>query len=793
MHITITSNPAFINVTWSSDKAGICALPAEHAPGLLQPLTGVTLDEWLVAAHPQDGAAVACQVARAMRERRPFRHGLRIACLDGRTRHVLLTGLPAPHGYTGALVDVTEQHETLDAATGSAAGQRLIVENTSDLIAHCGPDGRYVHVSPSYTRLLGWKAEELVGRSVVEFLHPDDRDNARQGLMMVMNGINLNRVMEVRKRDAHGAYITLGTKASAVTDPVTGANLGAVLVSRDVSLELAMRQQLHDMAEEKVALVESIDDGFFSVNANWEITYANTQAAAFVGISREEAIGEVVWDITPGLAESEVGAHLREAMARRESISFESFYAPLGIWVAERIYAYKDGLSVFFHDITERKLAEAQLEQLATHDSLTGLPNRAWINRRVDTMLAQPAGASHTTVFFIDLNRFKEVNDSLGHAAGDVLLRQVAARLQSCMRPGDVVARQGGDEFVVAASCTGREAASAIAQRLLQALDAPFVADGLEMRVGASIGISLSDAGVASQLLFQKADTAMYKAKALGGAGYQFFEPEMCTGAKRRLQLEAGLHRALEQRQFELVFQPRVDLGTLRVRGIEALLRWNHPELGRISPLEFIPLAEERGHIEAIGRWVLHEACRTASQLNARHGLALTVSVNVSARQLRSSALVDEVLAALAGSGLSPRLLELEITESALIEDMAQSEQILHRLKAAGVRLALDDFGTGYSSLSYLKRFPVDVLKLDRSFIGQDGADLQFVGALIAMAHALGLSVVAEGIETPAVMRSLQRGACDEGQGYLFARPLPLGDLEGYLAGAAAVMELAAA
>jgi diguanylate cyclase (GGDEF)-like protein/PAS domain S-box-containing protein len=545
-----------------------------------------------------------------------------------------------------------------------------------------------------------------------------------------------------------------------------------------------------DVTEHREALdvrtiLESIEDGFFTVNRDWEIMYANTLAEVFAGVAPGASTGKVLWDVAPGLADTPIAATYRQAMERRENASFEAFYDPAGVWLSLRVYAREDGLSVFFHDISDRKRAEARLEELATRDDLTGLPNRAWLNGHLKAMLGRTQSQAGTTVMFIDLNRFKEVNDSLGHAAGDNLLQQVGQRLQSCMRPGDVVARLGGDEFVVAAPCTGREAAAGIAQRLLKTLTVPFYVDGLEMCVGASIGISLSGQDAATpDLLFQNADTAMYKAKALGESSYQFFEPEMSVEARRRLQIEAALRRALELGQFELYYQPRIDVRTLRLRGVEVLLRWTHPELGRVSPLEFIPIAEERGHIEAIGKWVLREACRVGRRLGDKYGTVLHVSVNVSARQLRSAELVTEVEQALRDSGFPPRALELELTESALIDDTEQSVDVLRRLKRLGVTLALDDFGTGYSSLSYLKRFPVDVLKLDRSFFLEQSLDAngdEIVSALVHMAHALGLKVVAEGIETEDVMETLRACRCDEAQGYLFARPMALQDFDKFL------------
>ncbi|QNA87899.1 EAL domain-containing protein [Massilia sp. Dwa41.01b] len=894
-----------LHLAWSIDAEGLCEAPLAWCPGLLPDMAGMPLPAWLATVAVTDGPALARELDGVLARRQAFECQLEIACGDGRQRHGLITALPRQQdgGYACTLVDVTGRQVALDGATRDAATLRLMVDNATDLVAFCDLDGRYIDISSSFTRNLGWTREQLIGQPAIDFVHPDDHAHANDDMRRILAGEPRPDAIELRKRDTQGQYRALASKTRMVIDPVTGDCLGAVFVSRDITRENEMLRRLERMAEHNLTLIESIDDGFFSVNSSWEIVYANNRAAAFVGVDRDAALGKVVWDVAPGLAESVVGQNLVKAMASRESISFETFYEPVGVWVSERIYAHEEGLSVFFHDIsdrvareqqirdserrfretiqitpagymllngdgivedinpalcqlsgysreelvgkpvaailvagdaspalnvrctghreraletvllhrqghhvvalvnqtveldaqgearsltafiidiTERKRAEARLEELATRDTLTGLPNRNWINRRVSSMLDQGQGG--TTVFFIDLNRFKEVNDSMGHATGDRLLQQVGRRLQSCMRPGDVVARLGGDEFVVAASCMGREAATAIARRLLATMDMPFVADGMEMRVGASIGISLAGGeDTSTDELFQKADTAMYKAKAQGDGSFQFFEPEMSLEAKRRLQLEAALHRALEQNQFAVHYQPRVDLRSLRTLGVEALLRWDHPEFGRVAPLEFIPLAEERGQIETIGRWVLGAACRDVQQINEQFGLHLHVSVNVSARQLRSPDLIGHVRTALAESGLPAGALELELTESALIEDLDQSVEVLRGLKALGVRLSIDDFGTGYSSLSYLKRLPIDVLKLDRSFISDNPAGDGFVGALIDMAHVLDLSVVAEGIETDEVVETLREALCDEGQGYLFARPMPLAELEAFL------------
>ena len=778
----------FIASIWTTDTDGVCTSVVDHGPDALPPFAVATrLQDW-VRFHAAD-AQPADRVADALARPAPFHCDVDIPCADGRVRRIVVSGLPRIEagggiaGWSGAFADVTEQKATLDRALRSEAEHRLIVDHSMDLIAHCGVDGRYIHVSPSYTSVVGWDAAQMVGRSVLEFLHPDDQAAAGAALARLLAGEDIDDVVVVRKRHRDGHYVELGSKVRKVTDPVTGTVFGAVLVSRDITREREMLHRVEDAHARLRTILESIEDGFFSVNRNWEITYANTLAEVFAGVEPGTSGGRVLWDLANDLDGTETGVIYRRAMATRSNAAFETFYEPEGVWLSVRVYAHEEGLSVFFHDITDRKRAEERLEQLATRDDLTGLPNRAWLNGHLRSMLGQARGQAETTVLFIDLNRFKEVNDSLGHAAGDHLLRQVGLRLQSCLRPGDVVARLGGDEFVVAAHCAGRGAAAGIAQRLLETLTNPFHIDGLEMCVGAAIGISLSGQdGATPELLFQNADTAMYKAKALGASSYQFFEPEMSVEARRRLQVEAALRRALELGQFDLYYQPRIDVRTWRLRGVEVLLRWKHPELGQVSPLEFIPIAEERGHIETIGRWALREACRVGQRLSDQYGTQLRVSVNVSARQLRSAELVADVEQALRESGFAPSALELELTESALIDDIDQSVDVLHRLKRLGVKLALDDFGTGYSSLSYLKRFPVDVLKLDRSFFLDEcpNGD-EFVAALVHMAHALGLTVVAEGIETEEMMETLRDCRCDEAQGYLFARPMALAEFDKFL------------
>jgi diguanylate cyclase (GGDEF)-like protein len=434
------------------------------------------------------------------------------------------------------------------------------------------------------------------------------------------------------------------------------------------------------------------------------------------------------------------------------------------------------------------ELAAGEIEHLAYHDALTGLPNRPLFMDRLIVSLAQANRANHKlAVFFLDLDRFKDINDSLGHSVGDALLKAVAERIRRCIREGDTVARFGGDEFTLLIPKIDQiEDAAKIAQKIIETLKIPFSVYDRELFVTTSIGVSIFPGdGLDPETLVRNADTAMYRAKEQGRDNYQLYAPAMNARAAERLALENRLRKALSQNELVLHFQPLVSAHTNNVIGLEALIRWNHPEQGLLSPFHFISVAEVSGLIVPIGEWVLRSACAQIRVWQKKFDRNLIVAVNLSARQFQQPDLVEQIREAIQETGVEPGCLELEITESNAMQNAENTIYTLRELKALGVRIAMDDFGTGYSSLNYLKRFPIDTLKLDQTFVREvanDASDAAIVSSVISMAHNLNLKVVAEGVERQEQLDFLTRQNCDVVQGYYFSKPLPPEGIEAYLA-----------
>lgn len=540
-------------------------------------------------------------------------------------------------------------------------------------------------------------------------------------------------------------------------------------------------------------LMRATGEGHLGLDADGLITFANAAAARALGYAPGELIGrphhalfhhaysdgsaypEDACPLTAALREGRSHLAADEVFWRKTGRPIPVEYACLPMQGT----ADPDAVVLIFRDMTESRAFEEEMLRQAFHDPLTALPNRSMFMDRLEQAL-EP-GRRHSdgvAILFMDLDRFKNINDSLGHGAGDELLIQVGQRLVDCVRSEDTVARFGGDEFAV--FLTGvRQAADAVrvAEKVLGVIQEPFILDGHEAYVGTSIGIAVAGPRSEAGALLRDADVALYRAKSSGKGRFVVFEATMQGFSVERLSLETDLRRALERRELRVYYQPVLDLQTERIVGAEALIRWEHPKHGLVSPAEFIPMAEDTGLILPIGRWVLEEACKQASRWQQQYDehVAFTMAVNLSARQFQQPDLVEQVASALKQANLEPSTLRLEITESILMDDVEATHQQLLALRQLGVKLAIDDFGTGYSSLSYIQRFPVDTLKIDQSFVSglaDDARNPSIVQAAASLAHALGMDVTAEGIETLDQLRSLQGLSCDHGQGYLFARPL---------------------
>jgi len=554
----------------------------------------------------------------------------------------------------------------------------------------------------------------------------------------------------------------------------------------------AIAEALFDEKERAQVTLNSIGDAVISTDVSGKVTYLNGVAEGLTGWSRDDAVDHPVEEVlriinasTRETAQNPMAVAIREnktvtlapncVLIRRDGAeaAIEDSTAP----IHDR-RGRVTGAVMVFHDVSAARALASKMSHLAQHDSLTDLPNRILLKDRLTQAIATACRRRHElAVLFLDLDRFKHINDSLGHAVGDRVLQSVAQRLRTCVRASDTVSRQGGDEFVILLShLTHAQDAAVSASKILVALATPHRIDQHELHLTASIGIvTYPDNGTDAETLMKHADFAMYQAKDAGRNNYQFFELEMTERAEERHSLETGLQHALKRKEFELYYQPKMNLATGGVIGVEALIRWRHPERGLVSPAQFIPTAEECGFIVPIGRWVLREACRQ-SRAWQDVGLApIRVAVNVSAVELRAKDFVSSVQAILEETGLDPPCLELELTETSLMQDLKSTVAVLRALKAMGVNLALDDFGTGYSSLTYLKRFPIDTLKIDRSFVRDlaSGADdASIVSAVISMGKSLHMQVVAEGVETLPQLEFVQEHSCPEGQGYYFSPPV---------------------
>jgi diguanylate cyclase (GGDEF)-like protein/PAS domain S-box-containing protein len=761
-------------------------------------------------------------------ERRTFEYG---GPPHGRAFSVLAGPLHAPGGaIVGGVafaLDVTERATERDALVEAEARYRLLTETATEVVSIHDLEGRYHYISPSVTAVMGWEPEEVLGRLATDDLHPEDQPRIDAMLAEVIGGRDA-AVVTFRSRRADGEYLWLESMVRVIRDAATGLVSELRVSSRDISERQAHEEGMARVTAElqrrldqtaavaalgELALEERCLDTLFAaavkaVARTLEVPLTSVAelrsgedraVVARAGLGWREGLAGAMLDarvdpstaldlLADGPVTDRFTLDILDEHGVRASVHtlIGNRHAPWGVLSAHAREARefdqhdRDFLGAVAHvlaDAVERHRAEEAARHESLHDRLTRLPNRTLLVDRLAQALRRRA-AGRVAVFVLGLDDFKLVNDSLGHGAGDGLLAQIGPRLATALRPGDTIARFGGDSFAVVCEDVDDEThAQRLAERLTGAFARPFVVAGEQLFVTACVGIVVSGGGELPEELVRDADAAMSRAKEHGHGRYELFDPQLRERALSRLRLEGELRRALAAGELRLHFQPFWSLPQRRLAGVEALVRWQHPERGLLGPGEFIPVAEESELIVSIGTWVLREACRQLAEWRRKHPAAakLKLRVNLSARQVTQSGLLSVVSSALADHDLPASAVGLEITEGVLLQDSEPVAAALRALKQLGVALVLDDFGTGYSSLSYLKRFPIDQLKIDRSFVAgleEREEDRAIVRAIVGMAQALGLTVVPEGVETEVQLAALVQLGCQYAQGFLLARPL---------------------
>jgi diguanylate cyclase (GGDEF)-like protein/PAS domain S-box-containing protein len=764
---------------------------------LLDPATGVILDANMAAADFYGYSIAELQnmriwdinvlgedkvreeMANAARQERSyfvFRH----MRANGEIRDVEVHSGPVDAGGKSVLYsiihDVTERRRAEQALQQSEEKYRNIFNYASVGIYQSTLDGRFITANTTLARMLGFDSvEELLQRSLADDIYYDA--DQRDELIRRYEPQGYASDCELRWKKKDGAPLWVQLNAHAIK------SAKGTLYFEGFVYDITERKRAEDLLRTQSAAMTASMDGIGIVSEKLEFTYLNDALAKLYAFAS---------------AHHMLGVPLLDLFDPSDAERISNFILPVvhqrGRWRGEMTGRRSDGITfpqeisltaiegggvvIVVRDVTERTYAEEQIKHLAYHDALTGLPNRLLFKDRLTVALSH-AQREHTrlAVLFLDLDRFKVINDSLGHNIGDQLLQAVAARVQACVRDSDTVARLGGDEFTIMIPGLVRsEDAAPVAQKILEAVRYPFHLEGREFYITTSIGISLyPEDGMDAETLIKNADTAMYQAKEQGRDNYQLFNAYINARALQRIALEHGLRRALLNEEMRVHYQPIFDFRAGRIVGMEALLRWTHPEMGAIPPSVFIPLAESTGLMMPIGQWVLRTACMQAKSWHDAGHKNLSLAVNLSVTQLQQPDLVARVREVLEETGLPPRLLELEITESSAMQSPEASVRTLYDLKKLGIRISLDDFGTGHSSLSYLKRFPIDTLKIDQSFVRDINSDpdtAAIVTAIIAMAHSLRLKVIAEGVEFSEQANFLKHYSCDQMQGYLIKAPV---------------------
>jgi diguanylate cyclase (GGDEF)-like protein/PAS domain S-box-containing protein len=696
--------------------------------------------------------------------------------------------------FRGIVRDRTEHKHAVEALRQSEEKYRTILESMEEGFFEVDLAGNFTFFNNSTCQLLGYTKEEMIGMNYRCYTDKSTAEEVfRTFNKIYKTGIPVKEYdwLIVRK-DGTKRYVeaTISLKNGLSSKPV-GFQGFTHDVTEKIQAEFqkeAALEALRENEEKYRSILENIQEAYFEVDLAGNFTFFNDSLCRMTGCSRGELIGASYTKFSD--QENSKNVFLAFNNVYKTGKPTEGFdwritrrdgtkrYIEASVSLKKDSSGKPIGFKGVIRDITERKRIEQELNYMATHDALTGLPNRLMFSQLLNqAILSAKRNMKQLAVLFIDLDRFKIINDTLGHDAGDQLLQEIAKRFRQALRAVDVVGRLGGDEFVILIEdLSDIKHVSKVAHKILSAAMKPIIIMGEECRVTASIGISAYPVdGQDEQSLMKNADIAMYFAKEEGKNNFQFYSKDIKTHSAERMTIETNLRRALERNELFLDYQARLDFKTNEITGVEALLRWNNPYLGMITPTQFIPVAEETGLIVPIGKWVLKTAC-TQNATWQKQGLpSVCMAVNLSLRQLMDDNLLDDIKSVLSETGMSPNFLELEITESMVMHNPSQLIALLSKIKTMGVRLAIDDFGTGYSSLAQIKRFPIDTLKVDRSFIRnlpQDSEDKAITEAIITMGKTLSLTVVAEGVETLEQENYLREHICDEMQGFYFSKPV---------------------
>lgn len=693
--------------------------------------------------------------------------------------------------FTGTLRDITErvQSENILRRSQSALDATLdgvFMFSTETL--------KFFYVNEGAVKQVGYSREDLLQMTPVDIKPQFTEETFRKTIAQMIAGEKDTLFFTTIHRHKDGTDIPVEIILQNVLSK-DGENM-FVAMARDITEREQAEKALRESENKLRIILDSMSEGLLQVDQNEKVEYVNDRFCQMLGYKRHEIVGKSTFEFL--YDEEDIKTVYNTRIAHRKGVSWyyelklkkksgNPLYVIVGGAQLTNDEGKVTGTMGVFTDISARKRAEDQLLYNAFHDGLTGLANRTLFmdHLRLTIERNRRRQTNKFAVLFLDLDRFKIVNDSLGHAAGDELLKQIARRLELSTRTGDLTARLGGDEFVILLNELADVGESVIvAERVLEELKPAFNLGGHKIFISASIGIALSSAGyMRSEDMLRDADIAMYRAKANGKAQYQIFDQQMHEQAAIRLTLETEMRYALENKEFEVHYQPIIDLGNETLKGFESLVRWRHPERGLILPLEFIPTAEENGLILPLGAWILHESCRQMTYWKMQNpALAhLTMSINLSTKQFSQADLADRIITTLEETGLDPACLRLEITESELMENQEAAKKMMNRLHELGVGWSLDDFGTGYSSLSYLHYLPVNFLKIDRSFIGQmteSKEKYEIVRTIIKLAESLNMKVIAEGIENIEQLEELKKLGCKFGQGYYFCKPMMAEDVE---------------